>query len=705
MKVISDERTVVSSGLGRGTQFGISEPDQAHIISLLRDQIYSDKVMAVLREYGANARDANIQAGRGDLPIEVTLPTPEDPTFRIRDRGPGLSRDDVMNVYTQYGASSKRDSDEYVGMLGIGSKSAFAYADTFTITSFHGGVRSSYVALIDESQKGTINLLHEELLESDDDTGLEVSISVRQNDIKEFTDKAKQLYRHFTPTPVINTDLPTFGPNDIRLPNGVIAEGYDPGTYNHVWWAVMGCIPYRINMAQVVGVPTFTRHTSGYLYVQVGDVNVAASREELKYSDRTKKAIEAAFDELSAQYAKWALAAVSDPNMSNWERRKRIMGFSRMGLPVPAQHKALSQTYIEFPRNMGDIFSMRNVNYDKLSSHDTTSMHVSKDTRVLVKDDKRTVRGYTSLQTTDYVIIPKKDVTSGAASRALNKTLEDLMLDGMPVIFMSTLPWQPVTSHRNSQQRHGSKRSFTLASGQFYAPYSQCWAPVDRKERMDDVYANIEHFADHFLFENYQPDVFACKMLGENMPAIYGYKKKAGVSEKHLGTEYRAWSLKLNERIVASPVVKKKMEQFSLYRMFQIDDWDHDKANVPDLPDGHPMKVLFEEIVAANDGITAADRTALFALEKRFPVIRDTVKKRVETIMRDYPLLFSEPRKLMLKNTGEVKLYVDYIKLVDSVREKNAGTSVCDNERPDHHLVGGEDQDGEVGRSELSPAA
>ena len=72
----------------------------------------------------------------------------------VRDYGPGLSHDDMFRVFTRYGRSTKRDSNEVVGMLGIGSKSGFAYADTFTVVSRHGGRVRTYVAALDESEIG-----------------------------------------------------------------------------------------------------------------------------------------------------------------------------------------------------------------------------------------------------------------------------------------------------------------------------------------------------------------------------------------------------------------------------------------------------------------------------------------------------------------------------------------------------------------------
>ena len=131
MKPTNETRNVFSSDL-ESASFGISEADTASIMGILRDGLYTDRILAVLREYSANAWDAHRMIGKGDLPLQITIPTHNNPVLRIRDFGPGLSHDDIFKIYSQYGASTKRNTNDAVGMLGIGSKSGFAYSDTFT---------------------------------------------------------------------------------------------------------------------------------------------------------------------------------------------------------------------------------------------------------------------------------------------------------------------------------------------------------------------------------------------------------------------------------------------------------------------------------------------------------------------------------------------------------------------------------------------
>ena len=168
-----EERVTISGGVTASAPFGISTADTAHIMSILRD-MYSDRVLAVLREYSANAWDAHNEFGKPEVPILVPLPMDDDPNLRIRDYGPGLSVDGVLTVYNQYGLSSKRGTNLAVGQLGIGSKSAFCYSDSFTITSWYPetydddfmgprcGYKRIFIAVIDQSNLGKIDLVHEE---------------------------------------------------------------------------------------------------------------------------------------------------------------------------------------------------------------------------------------------------------------------------------------------------------------------------------------------------------------------------------------------------------------------------------------------------------------------------------------------------------------------------------------------------------------
>lgn len=110
--------------------------DNGEVLKAFITSIYSQKEKTVVRELMANAFDAMAAVGKKDQDIEVYLPTPLEPSFVVRDFGEGMTHDFVMQLYTQLGHSTKRDTNEQTGMFGIGSKSPLSITDTFTLRCF-----------------------------------------------------------------------------------------------------------------------------------------------------------------------------------------------------------------------------------------------------------------------------------------------------------------------------------------------------------------------------------------------------------------------------------------------------------------------------------------------------------------------------------------------------------------------------------------
>lgn len=294
MKVEYAESNVLGSGgLGQSQSFQIRT--NAHAFKMLSSGLYSDKVGAVLREIGCNAHDAHISAGIAHTPIEVKLPNGVDDQFWIKDKGPGLSYDEVMNLYTTYFASTKQDSNDFTGGFGLGSKSPFSYTDSFLITACHGGKERIFTAHIGNDGSPKIAMMGER---DATETGIKISFSVPKDDFSEFQTKAQQIYQYFNPLPTI------LGGDDIK-PLKVIR---DFGRYavtdppharsggNSELRVKMGNVVYPINYNQLTKTSNrfayAFRYSSGFLFkMPIGSLMVAASREELQYDPATVMAI------------------------------------------------------------------------------------------------------------------------------------------------------------------------------------------------------------------------------------------------------------------------------------------------------------------------------------------------------------------------------------------------------------------------------
>jgi DNA topoisomerase VI subunit B len=193
----NQEQFSIQSDSLSSAKFSLKQENLAHVFGILRSNLYSDKILAVIREYSTNAFDAHVAHNKPNLPIELTLPTVIEPTFQVRDFGKGLTEEDVFEIYSSYGASTKRNSNSYVGTLGMGSKAGFAYSPSFTITSYNGGMKKVYEAYIDETNIGTIAKVHEEA--TYEPTGICVKIDVRSADIRQFRDTAYNFFQYFEP--------------------------------------------------------------------------------------------------------------------------------------------------------------------------------------------------------------------------------------------------------------------------------------------------------------------------------------------------------------------------------------------------------------------------------------------------------------------------------------------------------------------------
>jgi sensor histidine kinase regulating citrate/malate metabolism len=94
--------------------------DSAQILmQMLSKNLYSDDIGSTVRECASNALDSHRRAGT-DKPIIVSLGknSQDNYEFSVEDFGTGLDADDVKNIISKYGKSTKRNSANELGMMG-----------------------------------------------------------------------------------------------------------------------------------------------------------------------------------------------------------------------------------------------------------------------------------------------------------------------------------------------------------------------------------------------------------------------------------------------------------------------------------------------------------------------------------------------------------------------------------------------------------
>src|SRR3990167_11091337 len=120
MKIELTESNLESQGVLSESMFSIS--DMGIVFDILRNKLYSNKILAICREISCNARDAHREIGTPNRPIEITIPTNQDKNFRVKDYGVGISPERMNNIFIKYAASTKRNDNSQTGGFGIGAK-------------------------------------------------------------------------------------------------------------------------------------------------------------------------------------------------------------------------------------------------------------------------------------------------------------------------------------------------------------------------------------------------------------------------------------------------------------------------------------------------------------------------------------------------------------------------------------------------------
>lgn len=283
MKLQDSNTQVLTGGLtSQVKQFTINATAKA--FSILSSGLYTDKIKAILRELSCNAYDAHVAAKTQHLPFEVHLPNSFEPFLRISDFGPGLSEDDVYNLYTTYFQSSKTDSNDYIGALGLGSKSPFSYTQSFTVTSRFGGMRKVYSAFLTEEGLPSIVKMSEE--EYDGPCGIDVQMSVKSSDFYTFLSKASEVYTYFPVTPRFTGNrVEVQKPEYTTKGTGwAIRKGYgDSGAR-----AIQGVVAYPVPLTNDKEADDLLRLGVDLIF-EIGELEVAASREALSMNKTTAK--------------------------------------------------------------------------------------------------------------------------------------------------------------------------------------------------------------------------------------------------------------------------------------------------------------------------------------------------------------------------------------------------------------------------------
>lgn len=292
MKLHTEENIVLSNSTSGEKAFTINATAKA--FRILSDGLYSRKIEAIVRELSCNAYDSHVMAGKVDVPFTVCLPDEWASEFSVEDFGVGLDDQEIDSIYTSYFTSTKTDSNDVIGALGLGSKTPFAYTDAFNIRSRKNGVEYTYTAFISVKGEPTVTMIAK--TETDEPNGVKISVPVKRQDYLEFRRSAELVYSYFKVKPDTNLELKYKDIDFEALDN----DGYYINTYNGysgTVFAIMGNVRYEVPSVTSTfggdklsdGSKMMLKHRQITVKFDIGDLDVAASRETISFDERTEE--------------------------------------------------------------------------------------------------------------------------------------------------------------------------------------------------------------------------------------------------------------------------------------------------------------------------------------------------------------------------------------------------------------------------------
>lgn len=291
MKTEIANSSVERGNVGNEKGFFIEATSEA--FEILSSGLYKDQILAPIRELSTNAYDAHVLAGNPETPFEIHVPTRLSPNFGIRDFGPGLSDEDIDTVYRGYFKSTKNTSNDFVGCMGLGSKSPFAYVDSFSVISYQNGVAKTYTCFKNEENKPDIVLLGES--QTTEPNGLFVTFPVKESDFYAFREACEKNFTYYTVKPkFVNVNIDVEDEPEYIIQNALFGVKKQNSYLSSV---IMGNVAYPFTSKDFNAECSLTKEEEQLvkwgvnLFLPIGDVKPAASRECLSFNKRTMQNI------------------------------------------------------------------------------------------------------------------------------------------------------------------------------------------------------------------------------------------------------------------------------------------------------------------------------------------------------------------------------------------------------------------------------
>ena len=338
MKLNKDKQINIDSTMAlEGYDANISATDMHKLWDLLQNP-YKNPIGAIVREYVSNSFDAHAEAEfiknndmtsiRNEysiysdmadadiLELKKNLEVFDNEAVHVKiakdqsgwywsteDFGVGLSPDRVKDVFCNYLKSTKEDSNNVIGAFGIGSKSGLSYADIVYIRTRYNGTEYQYFLRKGEKMPRLDKVSECSTTERN---GTQIKIYIKESrdrydcmrlEDNRFKEECEKQLAYFDNVYFDGCNLD----NDYRILRG---ENWLRNTENNPFSGLhmcLGKVAYPIDW-DTLGIDQI--YFEAALRFEIGELDIIQTREDVKYTPRTKKAILDKIDILKEEWSK-----------------------------------------------------------------------------------------------------------------------------------------------------------------------------------------------------------------------------------------------------------------------------------------------------------------------------------------------------------------------------------------------------------------
>lgn len=436
----SRKATISTSNSNSVGTFRIKESAKA--FSILSSSLYQNPIRSIIRELGCNARDAHV-AAKNPEPWVLSLPTALSPEFAVKDNGTGLSHDEVMQIYTTYFESTKTNSNDFVGALGLGSKSPFSYTDNFTVTSVKDGIKNIYSTFLTEEQIPSIVLLDSS--KTNEPNGVEVRFSVKSPDFNSFHAEATEALKFFDQKP---KGYPTGYILHIEKINGIEHVAAKNYSYNSSAspLVIMGGVQYTFDVKntafQKYSVLLGANRCHMLIRANIGEVDIQPSREALTMTKKTIEFISKKFEEalskinadieqkIKSAKTEWdAIIMQNDLSRSGTEYEQRLVKASTTKtFTLPSRFSGRTFSSHTHRKTVGNSSSFKGISNIRVSPNIEIIIN---DSKALVRDIHECIRKKSDRGTCEVIEI---EPIPGVSSEDLQKEIAKHTYGKVPIL-------------------------------------------------------------------------------------------------------------------------------------------------------------------------------------------------------------------------------------------------------------------------------